>query len=81
VKAIHEEFADFGFQRQRKTNEWKETCELENLQADVKMRHVMGRATDGAGIDFGHQLRGRPSKAEREAMLRAFKEIHEEKDL
>ena len=82
VKAIHEEFADF--QRQRKTNEWKETRELENLQAEAKIRQVMGRATDGAGIGFGYQLRGRPCdgpKAEREAMLRVFKEIYEEERL
>ena len=82
VKAIHEEFADF--QRQRKTNEWKETRELENLQAEAKIRQVMGRATDGAGIGFGYQLRGRPCdgpKAEREAMLRVFKDIYEEERL
>ena len=44
----------------------------------------MGRATDGTGIGFGYQLRGRPCdgpKAGREAILRVFKEIYEEKRL
>ena len=83
MKAIHEEFVEF--QRQRhKTNEWKETRELEKLQAEAKTRQVMGRATDGAGIGFGYQQRCRPCdgpKAEREEMLRVFKEIYEEERL
>jgi len=75
AKVIHEEFADF--QCQRKTNEWKETPELGKLQAEAKIRQVMGQAADGAGIGFGYQLRGRPC----EEMLRVFKEIYEEERL
>lgn len=85
VRQIHEQFADHQKARAKTgTNEWKECQELEKLRAEVKMGKIAGQSSEGAGIGFGRRRRLRPldsRKAERQEILRVFKEIAEEERL
>ena len=44
VRAIHEEFTRHEKHRQKRgTNEWKETCQMESLLAEVRMNKIKER--------------------------------------
>ena len=54
------------------------------MRAEVKMGKIAGQSSEGAGIGFGRRRRLRPldsRKAERQEILRVFKEIAEEERL
>ena len=81
VRAIHEEFARLQKHRQsRGTNEWKESCQLDALLAEVRMNKVKGRGqTNQAGLGYG--IRHAPKQGqrrEREEVLQVFSEIEEQ---
>ena len=49
--------------KKQATNEWKETCEMEKLRAEAKVRQIAGKSGNGAGIglefvDLGDRVMG-----------------------
>ena len=92
VKEIHERFADGQraknkdgkIKKDGRTNEWKVTCELDQLLAEAKVSKMILNPTSGTGLGYKPRTRAAgmsKEKAERAEILRIFGEIEEEKRL
>ena len=89
VKEVHERFADGQrarnkdgkIQKDGRTNEWKVTCELDQLLAEAKVSKMIMNPTSGTVLGYKPRTRAigmSQAKAQHAEILRIFGEIEEE---
>ena len=83
MRAIHESVSSEQQRRAaQKTNEWKECEELRRLMQNVTFEKMRGAVKKGGvGLGWGSRIRQHLSveQEERQAIIRVFKEIQEDK--